>query len=174
MTALPAKYVFLSREGAPRTLVEALKLHGIHERGNNPAILAWAKEIGLASVYRHTSTAWCGLFAAVVAKRAGWAPVKDPLWARNWATFGQPARPAMLGDVLVFSRGTGGHVGFYVGEDASYYHVLGGNQSDQVNITRVAKNRLLAARQPAWRIAAPVNRRVIRMAASGPVSTNEA
>ncbi|WP_439572646.1 TIGR02594 family protein [Phreatobacter sp.] len=174
MTALPTKYAFLAREGAPRMLVEALKLHGVHERGNNPAILAWAKEVGLEKVYRHTSIAWCGLFAAIVAKRAGWDVVKDPLWARNWAKFGKVAKPAMLGDILVFTRGTGGHVGVYVGEDAGYFHVLGGNQSDQVNVTRIAKSRLLAARQPAWRIAAPANRRVIRMAASGPVSTNEA
>ncbi len=174
MTALPSKYAWLAKEGAPRTLVEALKLYATHEKGNNPVILGWAKEVGLDKVYKHTSVAWCGLFAAVVAKRAGWEPVASPLWARNWSKFGTAARVPMLGDVLVFSRGTGGHVGFYVGEDTGHFHVLGGNQSDAVTITRIAKSRLLAARQPAWRIAAPANRRVIKMAASGPVSTNEA
>lgn len=174
MTALPSKYAFLSKEGAPRTLVEALKLYATHEKGNNPVILGWAKEVGLDKVYKHTSVAWCGLFAAVVAKRAGWEPVASPLWARNWSKFGAAAPVPMLGDILVFSRGTGGHVGFYVGEDTGHFHVLGGNQSDAVTITRIAKGRLLATRQPAWRIGAPVNRRVIKMAASGPVSTNEA
>lgn len=174
MTALPAKYAFLANEGAPRTLVEALKLYATHEKGNNPIILGWAREVDLDKVYRHTSIAWCGLFAAVVAKRAGWEPVASPLWARNWARFGIAAPVPMLGDVLVFTRGKGGHVGFYVGEDASFFHVLGGNQSDAVTITRIAKSRLIAARQPAWRIKAPANRRPIKMAASGPVSTNEA
>jgi hypothetical protein len=48
------------------------------------------------------------------------------------------APAAALGDVLAFVRNGGGHVGLYVDEDASAYHVLGGNQSDRVSITRVA------------------------------------
>jgi len=47
---------------------------------------------------------------------------------------------------LVFWRGTKsgwqGHVGFYAGEDATHYHVLGGNQSDSISITRIRKTRL--------------------------------
>jgi cell wall-associated NlpC family hydrolase len=37
----------------------------------------------------------------------------------------------MLGDVLVFRRGGGGHVALYVGEDEEAFHVLGGNQADR-------------------------------------------
>lgn len=36
-----------------------------------------------------------------------------------------------------------GHVGFYVGEDAKGYYVLGGNQGDKVSVVRIAKDRLL-------------------------------
>jgi hypothetical protein len=39
-------------------------------------------------VYVTDSTPWCGLLAAVVMKRAGWDPVKNPLWALNWSKFG--------------------------------------------------------------------------------------
>ena len=51
-----------------------------------------------------------------------------------------------LAAVMVFWRESlasgKGHVGFYAGEDDSAYQVLGGNQSDKVCLTWVAKNRL--------------------------------
>ena len=51
--------------------------------------------------------------------------------------------------VLVFERGSGGHVGFAIGQDDTHFFVLGGNQSDAVTIARIAKSRLLGARWPA-------------------------
>jgi hypothetical protein len=56
--------------------------------------------------------------------------------------FGNYAPPG-LGTILVFSRGSGGHVGVYMGEDSTHYHVLGGNQSDRVSVARIPKTRLL-------------------------------
>jgi uncharacterized protein (TIGR02594 family) len=127
---LPAAYAWLAAEAGPRVLVEALALFGTKEvpgTASNPAILAWAREVSVAGAYTNDGIAWCGLFAAV-AKRSGFEPVANPLWARNWLTFGTKASTPALGDILVFSRpGGGGHVGFYVGEDATAYHVLGGN-----------------------------------------------
>ena len=40
---------------------------------------------------------------------------ENPLWARNWCAWGDPS-PKELGAILVFSRGSGGHVALYVGE----------------------------------------------------------
>ncbi|GJD87124.1 hypothetical protein BHAOGJBA_0624 [Methylobacterium hispanicum] len=112
---------------------------------------------------------------ATVVKRARSEPVKAPLWARNWAAFGTKAPKASLGDILVFERaGGGGHVGIYVGEDTSAYHVLGGNQGDAVSIVRVAKARCLAVRRCPWRLAQPSNVRPIKLAAGGALSVNEA
>ena len=82
-------------------------------------------------------------------------------------------RAIRRGDVLVFKRKGGGHVGLYVGHDASAFHVLGGNQSDRVSITRLSRNRLVAVRRPAYR-AQPANVRPIPLAASGSLSVNEA
>ncbi len=177
MSQLPARYRFLASEPGPRMLVEALALYGTTEaRGpaDNPVILAWAHEVGLNKAYSHDAIPWCGLFVAVVAKRATWSLPDSPLWALSWADWGRPTERPMLGDVLTFKRPGGGHVGLYVGEDAGAYHVLGGNQSDAVTITRIAKARFYRARQAPWRIGPPDNRRVIRMAASGPLSSNEA
>jgi hypothetical protein len=39
-----------------------------------------------------------------------------------------------------------GHVGFYAGTEGSKVLVLGGNQSDEVNISRYPKNRILGIR----------------------------
>ena len=78
---------------------------------------------------------------------------------------------------MVFWRGSAtgamGHVGFYAGEDDSHYHVLGGNQSDRVCITRVSKGRLYAARRPLYRVQ-PGNIRPVHLEATGALSLNEA
>ena len=80
----------------------------------------------------------------------------------------------MLGDVLVFARGNGGHVGIYVGEDFEAFHVLGGNQSDRVSIARKPKARALGARRCPWRINQPQNVRRIHRAATGLLVGSEA
>lgn len=180
MTPVPAKYAWLNNvQGLPRIVDEGLKLLGIVEAPgsvNNAVILSWAQEIGgnVADVYKADSIPWCGLFAAVVAKRAGKEPPKNPLWALSWSAFGVPVDLPELGDVLVFKREGGGHVGFYVAEDETAYHVLGGNQGDKVSITRILKARLYAARRPEWRTAEPSGRMRYHVAASGALSTNEA
>lgn len=75
----------------------------------------------------------------------------------------------------MFERaGGGGHVGLYVGDDAGAYHVLGGNQSDQVCVSRIAKARCIAVRRCPWKLAQPGNVRPVRPAAGGALSTNEA
>jgi uncharacterized protein (TIGR02594 family) len=134
--------------------------------------MGWAREVGLDTSYSDDSVPWCGLFAAVVAKRAGKGVVDAPLWARNWAKFGSIAGTPSLGDILVFVRDGGGHVGFYVAEDESAYHVLGGNQSDAVTITRIAKNRCIAARRPVY-INKPESVKPYWIKADGALSTNE-
>lgn len=178
MTALPKQYAWLRNEPGPRLLTEGIKTFGTVEfpgANDNPAILAWAKQTGMAKIYKKDSTAWCGLWMAYTTLQAGWDVPVNPLWARNWTNFGVRAETAMLGDILVFNRGKGlAHVGVYVGEDAMYYHVLGGNQSDRVMIKRILKSRLIEARRCPWRVNQPGNVRRVILAASGAISTNEA
>jgi uncharacterized protein (TIGR02594 family) len=137
---IPPAYAWLAREPGPRLLIEGLRTYGTLEvpgRGSNPTILSWAEEVGLERVYTADHIPWCGLWMATVALRAGkWIP-RQPLWALSWATWGDDGGQPELGDVLVFVRPGGGHVGLYVGEDHAAYHVLGGNQSDSVSIARV-------------------------------------
>jgi len=176
---LPKPYAWLADEPGPRILKEMVALHGTLEapgKRNNPMILMWAKHIGLGSVYKADSVAWCGLTVAYAAAQAGFdhAPRGNALWARNWAVWGNPADKPALGDVLVFARKAGGHVGLYVAEDATAFHVIGGNQGDSVSIKRIAKSRLLAARRCPWRVNQPANVRRVVMTAAGGLSKNEA
>jgi uncharacterized protein (TIGR02594 family) len=179
MTALPTKYAWLKAEPAPKMLVEAVALYGTKEfvgPRHNPVILDWAKEIGEPG-YTSDEIAWCGLFVGICAKRAGWEarPKGNALWARNWAHWGSKADRPMLGDVLVFPRGQGGHVAIYVGEDSTHFHILGGNQGNEVSIVRKEKEPLIACRRATWRSAQPANVRPVILSAAGtPVSGSEA
>lgn len=172
---LPNKYKFLLKEKAPAILVEALKYYGTKEvpgKKHNPIILEWAKAIGWGHI-QDDETPWCGTFIGYVAKQANVQVVNTPIRALSWNNYGIKQDVAMLGDILTFSRNGGGHVGIYVGEDKDYYHVLGGNQSNMVNITRIAKSRLSQIRRTAWKIAQPSNVRCIYYDANGEISENE-
>ncbi len=165
------------KSNSPNVIDEAIKYLGIQEvlgKEHNPIIMQWADELGLRKIYTNDEIPWCGLYVAIVCKRADKEVVTNPLWARNWLKFGTKQPTAMLGDILVFSRGTGGHVGFYVGEDKDCYHVLGGNQGDKVCVTRVRKLRCIGVRRPKWKIAQPKSVRVITLGNNGIISEDEA
>lgn len=133
---------------------EALRLIGTREIAgpdSNKVILDMAETIDLD--YGNDDIPWCGLFVGhCIGATLGDEPMPaNPLGARNWLHFGEECEP-QLGAVLVFWRvkksGWQGHVGFYHGEDTHHYHVLGGNQSNSVNVMKLTKKRLLGARWP--------------------------
>lgn len=130
-------------------MVIARSLVGTKEygRGDNPVIMQWA-ELADIPGYSGDDIPWCGLFVAHCLSAAGIDPIDQPLWARNWAKFGTKLDDPAYGAVMVFVRNGGGHVGFYVGEQGSSYLILGGNQSDSVNVSPVSKSRLMAVRYP--------------------------
>ncbi|MGB1215387.1 MAG: TIGR02594 family protein [Pikeienuella sp.] len=142
--------------GEPLWLAEARRLLGTREvpgPGNNPKIMQWAED--LDQWYPDDATPWCGLFVAhCMAKGAPSTPQEfNRLGARAWRAYGVRCEPS-VGAIAVFWRthpktSYNGHVGFIVGADDDAYHILGGNQSDNVTITRVAKFRLLECRAPA-------------------------
>lgn len=112
----------------------------------------WLKRDG-RSLGDPSKNPWCGDFVETCVRMAlpneplFGALGTNPYWARNWLLFGQSVQP-ITGAVLILERGSGGHVGFAVGQDDTYFYVLGGNQSDAVTIARIAKSHLLGARWP--------------------------
>lgn len=136
---------------APPWMIEARRHVGVREvvgPQHNPIILGWAQEVGAKALgiqVNDDETPWCGLFMAMLMKRAGLSSPLIAVRAAQWGRAGNWGRELIaprLGCVLVFTREGGGHVGLYVGEDATHYHVLGGNQSNSVSIARLAKTRL--------------------------------
>jgi uncharacterized protein (TIGR02594 family) len=121
-------------------------------RGSNEAILGWAEDLEMTH-YNDDDIPWCGLFVAhcIGSQMPEEILPTNPLGARKWQHFGHEVTPR-LGAIMVFWRGSPegwkGHVGFYWAEDNDAYHILGGNQSNAVNVTRIAKNRLISARWP--------------------------
>ena len=103
---------------------------------------------------------WCSAFMNYVA----WLlrlPRSKSLRARSWLLVGRPIPldDARAGyDVVIFSRGTGrpagpdiinapGHVGLFAGIEGDDVLVLGGNQSDSVNVARYPASRVLGVRR---------------------------
>lgn len=177
VVGIPAKPVDIPAE--PVWMREARRYMGLREIAgpkSNATILGWASRLGgwVASFYRNDDTPWCGLAVAA------WISVtlprevmpSNPLGALNWSKFGKGLKDPSVGAILTFRRPGGGHVGLYVGEDATHYHVLGGNQSNSVSITRIDKDRLAAIRWPLTG-GDPVGGR-LALTASGEVSRNEA
>ncbi len=192
--SLPAEYQWLNTLGQlPRTIQSAIPLLGTAEvvgKGSNRTIIGWRDELNQAGIkitgYSDDDIPWCGLFAAVVCHRAGKTPVKDPLWARNWAKFGTPVAAVTqgrlravgglvpsLGDVMVYERpGGGGHVEFYIAETASNYIGIGGNKGNAVRIGAIAKARCIAVRRPVM-TKPPASVRPYVVSASGAVTSDE-
>mgnify|MGYP006272910469 CR=1 FL=1 len=143
----------------------------------NPTLIDWAQQEGgwVEKFYTDDEIPWCGLFVGHCLHVAGIVGPANPLAALAWAQWGQELALAQLclGAVTVFKRQGGGHVGFYMGEDldGQALHILGGNQSDQVSITRIRRDRLFAARWPLG--VAGDDQGPIRQEWTGRVSTKE-
>ena len=133
-------------------ITEAKSALGRNEARDRGWLMDWLKRDG-RSLGDPGKNPWCGDFVETCIRMG--LPEEplpgalgiNPYWARNWLLFGVETKP-VPGAVLVFARGSGGHVGFAVGQDDTHFFVLGGNQSDAVTIARVAKARLLGARWP--------------------------
>lgn len=117
---------------------------------SNSVIIGWAKALGgwITTFYKDDDIPWCGLFVGYVMKSSGFqVDLKNPLGALEWLKYGKQTTPR-YGAIMCFTRTGGGHVGFYMSEDSQYYHILGGNQSNKVSITKIDKSRYAGARWP--------------------------
>jgi len=162
----------------PPWMETAVALMGLKEtagRASNNTILKWAELVGQGVDVDYTtdSIPWCGLFVSFCMQDNGLVSVDQPLWAQNWNKYGKKLSEPAYGATMVFVRPGGGHVGFYASEDATYYHILGGNQSDSVCITKVAKGRCIGYRWPTD-MEKFLEKGRIKKTFDGKVSTNEA
>lgn len=135
-------------------ITKGKEVFGLHETRDKARLQTWLVSDG-KTLGDPSALPWCGDFVETAIKTSlpketlSGDLAANPYWARNWLQFGTATTP-VYGAVVVFERaGGGGHVGFLVGEDRSHYYVLGGNQSNAVNISRIEKSRALGYRWPA-------------------------
>jgi uncharacterized protein (TIGR02594 family) len=130
----------------------ALAEYGVIEQSgpedNSPRILDYFKEIGHSWV-KTDETAWCSAFVNYVAKVAGYE-YSGKLNARSWLDIGLPTDDPEIGDVVIFWRvdpdSWKGHVGIFIKKDGDDVLVLGGNQKNQVRISKYPGYRVLGYR----------------------------
>jgi uncharacterized protein (TIGR02594 family) len=136
------------------------QMNGYDENKQRSAIQEYMKNGGVN--LDPAVTAWCaGIVNAALAQQGIKGTGK--LNARSFMEWGQGVDQPTKGDIAVFSRGDPngwqGHVGFFdgYGDDGSI-RVLGGNQSDAVNVSSYPADRLLGFRRPGENPAAVQNR----------------
>lgn len=134
----------------PRWLTEAHKFIGLKEiKGpqHNQEILQFWRDIKRGGI-KDDETPWCAAFTGAVLERCG---IKSTLFesAGSYLGWGEQLLKSAFGCVVVFKRDGGGHVGFVVGQNsAGDLLVLGGNQSDAVNIKAFPRSRVSGYRWP--------------------------
>ncbi len=139
----------------PVWLEEAWRETGAREvpgAASNPRILKFFAEVGHPNVTRD-EVAWCAAFLGACLERAGYASTRS-LLARSYLNWGSSIETPRLGAIAVLSRGDDpgqGHVGFVVGVNAHSIMLLGGNQTDAVNVQSFDIGRLLGLRWPTAR-----------------------
>jgi uncharacterized protein (TIGR02594 family) len=117
---------------------------------HNPSIVQYFADVGHDWV-KDDETAWCAAFVGSVLKRVG-MPHTGKLNARSYLGWGEKVEleNAQEGDIVVFSRGSSswqGHVAFLVKVNKDALSVLGGNQSNAVNVSSYSKENLLGIRR---------------------------
>ena len=138
--------------------------------GNNPKVVAYFKDSGNPGV-KDDETAWCAAFVGAMLRRAG-VKSTGALNARSYLDWGTPVdrKNALPGDVVIFKRGSSswqGHVAFFVKDRGALIDVLGGNQSNAVNVKGYQAAALLGIRRPP-KATAPGKATPIKTAPSAP------
>ena len=127
-------------------------------KGDNPKVVAYFKDSGNPGVM-DDETAWCAAFVGAMLRRAG-VKSTGALNARSYLDWGTPVdrKNAQPGDVVIFKRGSSswqGHVAFFVKDRGALIDVLGGNQSNAVNVKGYQAAALLGIRRPPKATAKP-------------------
>lgn len=134
----------------PKWLQEARKLIGLREiKGPNhaPEIIQMWRDIKRSGI-KDDETPWCAAFVGAMLERVGIRSSRFES-ARSYLTWGDQLVEPLPGCIVVFSRDGGGHVGFCIGQDAAgNLLILGGNQSDAVNIRAFPRTRVTGYRWP--------------------------
>ena len=148
---------------------------------HNPVILGLTAKAfaahGKKSWIHDDETPWCGSFLGGVFAEAGLGKKipKEFYRAKEWESAGTKLERPAYGCVVTFTRDGGGHVGIVVGKTSNgMLKVLGGNQSDGVNIADFNPSRVTAFRWISSGNVPHEHRYALPVLAAGRISNNEA
>ncbi len=119
---------------------------GQHEAGGtriNPRIQQYFDASGYwGTDDTGAENAWCGSFIAWVMTQHGSALPRASFRAKSWKEFGRQIDEPIYGAIGVKTRTGGGHTSFVVGKsiDGQWLFMLGGNQRNEVNVSRYARD----------------------------------
>jgi uncharacterized protein (TIGR02594 family) len=141
----------------PKWLVSARAELGTLETpgtADNPKVLQYAKDAGLAQIINHDAVSWCAAFIGAMLVRNG-INGTGKATARSYEAWGESLRSPVLGCVCVLARPPvtwQGHVGFLIGANDTVVQLIGGNQQDSVSIAAFKRSRVVAYRWPVGEI----------------------
>jgi uncharacterized protein (TIGR02594 family) len=131
-------------------IAEGRKFIGLREipgPKHEPEILQMWRDIKRSGI-KDDETPWCAAYAGAMLERVGIRSTRFE-GARSYLEWGEKLEQPIYGCVVVFTRTGGGHVGFVVGKtESGSLLVLGGNQSDAVNIKAFSTDRVTGYRWP--------------------------
>lgn len=134
----------------PPWMAEMHRRSGLHEIRDNSALIDWLK-IG-RFLGNPKSLPWCGdAVETCIAKTLPAEPLpSNPFFAQAWRSFGKDVGVPIVGSIGVIRwTATSGHVGFVAGVSGSQVHLLGGNQSNAINVSAFPRAKFIAYRWPA-------------------------
>lgn len=133
-------------------VIAALSVYGteaIPGAQSNPAVVEYFREAQHPEVSQD-DIPWCAAFINAVLQRCG-LPQTGSLLARSFLDIGVPVDNPEMGDILIFHRGAPdsglGHVGMYIAQQGNTLFVLGGNQSNKVDIAPFDSANLIGIRR---------------------------
>jgi len=118
---------------------------------SNERILACYKAVdglGNPEMWDDSKIAWCSCYVNKKIQDAGGRGTRSAA-ARSWLRWGKEIKTPHEGCVVILKRGKSewqGHVGFLSKIDYKYVWILGGNQHNEVNITRFLRTDILGFR----------------------------
>ncbi len=128
----------------------ALDELGVKEKrgkiASNPRVEQYHDTVGLP--WAKDDVPWCGAFVGFCMLKAGYKIPKDAARALSWKSWGKSAGKPVFGAIAVKKRRGGGHVTFVVGRDGDILYCLGGNQHDEVCVSRYKKSVFIDFRVP--------------------------
>lgn len=139
-------------DGGVQLVLAALDQYGtagISGAKSNPKILEYFQKSGNEWVL-DDDVAWCAAFMNYILKICGLLGTQK-LNARSFLDWGVEVTEPKMGDIVILWRiakdSPFGHVGIFIKSEGDIIYILGGNQSNAVNIKPFSKAQVLAYRR---------------------------